>query len=134
MHGNPCKSCTFGRYSLTVETTSSIFDRGWDGRGRKVKRRWYRQRKSRRTKKDSLEQAICSSESYFCFQPCLSKKATERLGGVLSGEFEKYYEVLASHLSGQILYGLSPNPYNKQKEQTCKKKILYVCSFLFVLV
>ena len=25
--------------------------------------------------------------------------------------------------------GLSPNPYNKQKEQTRKKKILYICSF-----
>ncbi len=33
-----------------------------------------------------------------------------------------------------MLYGLSPNTYYKQKEQTRKKEILFVCSFLFVLV
>jgi len=37
--------------------------------------------------------------------------------------------VQASHLSGQIQCGLSPNPYYTQKEQTRKTKILYVCSF-----
>jgi len=35
-----------------------------------------------------------------------------------SGEIGKYHQMRASHLTSQILYGLSPNPYYKQKEIT----------------
>ena len=49
---------------------------------------------------------------------------------VLSGEIGKYHQMRASHLTSQILYGLSPNPYHKQKEQARKTKNL-VCLLFF---
>ena len=64
----------------------------------------------------------------------ISKNCAAAMGDVLSGEFTLSQK--CKHRIWQVKrkYGLSPNPYYKQKEQTRKTKILYVCSFFLLVI
>ena len=54
------------------------------------------------------------------------------MGDVLIGEFESHCKVRASHLYGQMQYGLIPNPYNGRKREQIGLNVEKFSLFLFV--
>ena len=54
------------------------------------------------------------------------------MGDVLSGEILTLMKEQASHLSGQILYGLSPNLYTSRKSKHAGRKNLMCLLFFSV--
>ena len=59
------------------------------------------------------------------------KREREKRGDALSGEFDNLTKCEQVHLTGQMLYGLSPNPYTNRKSKHARRKSCMSALFCF---